>query len=480
MALMLRSVQSRSVWTRQNLVCQVGLAALVGGAAGAAGTNARAEVLLFALVGSVSVLALGWRALFGLLVGATFVTRFRIPLLGAHFMLEHFLLVACLLVMIARGRVGALINAASDRAVLLFGAYVAWSAFISVVRAPSPARSLPIVGWLALDWLLVVVVVATVHDPHALIHQGTRWLGPISAVAVGLWVAALVMHTTFGVQSDTGYNGLLAAYGLSWEANILASTVAVWAFVALTEGRARSSPAWKMTLAMACTAIVLSLTRAAIVGLGAGLGVWAVLGGQVARRTVAKTAVIGTLGMLGFFLLLPGVAQPMGARASRLLDFRNGSAQYRAGIAVMAVGDLHGLDWVTGLGTNSFGQRHLDPSVPDTPTPGYLANLPLQIVYDSGLIGAVLLGAALLTLVPRNRRRAARPVGLLVVYLACGSATSPLWFGFTWILMGIAVVARRRQESPSANRPTSSALVLDGPQGAYVSASPPFDSETEG
>lgn len=511
----------RRVWTSGSLAGLLGLAALLGAAAASVGTNPGAALILFALVGSVAVLAIGWRALFGLLIGATFVTRFRLPLLGGHFMLEHLVLVVCLLVMIARGRIGALAAAAGDRAVVLFGGYVAWSALISVVRAPSPAKSLPIVGWLGLDWLLVVVVVAAVQDPQALARQGTRWLGPMSGAAVVFWVAALVRHSSFGVQTDTGYNGLVAASGLSWEANILASTLAVWTFVALTDDRAKTSRALMAAIAVACVAILLSLTRAAVVGLGTGVVIWAILGDQLARRTVVKMAIVCTAGILGLFVLVPGVAAPVGARASSLLDFSSGTGRYRAGIAGTAVGDLHGLDWVTGLGTNSFGQRHLDPSLPDKPTPAYLGNLPLQVVYDSGLIGSLLLGAALFTLIPRNRRRAARSVGLLVVYLACGSATSPLWFGFTWILMGIAVVARRRQESASGDHHQSRGFAQGGhapvrqslghspslgrageqswsrtervvsagksdidacraPVGAYVWTSPPLSSEPDG
>jgi hypothetical protein len=162
-------------------------------------------------------------------------------------------------------------------------------------------------------------------------------------------------------------------------------------------------------------------------------------------------ALVAAVGVLGFFFFIPRLAHPVAARASTLLDFRSGTGQYRATVAAIAIGDLHGLAWVTGLGTNSFGQRHLDPSLVDKPTPGYLGILPLQVVYDSGLVGAVLLGTAVLTLIPKNPRRAARSVGVLVVYVACGSATSPLWFGFTWILFGVAVAVRRQRGAAGEN-----------------------------
>jgi hypothetical protein len=449
---MVRLGRSGLVLKPQSLTCRLGLAALLGAAVAFAGGHPSALILLFALVTALSVLALGWGALIGLTVGATFVTRFRFSVAGTHFMLEHFLLVACVLVLVARGQVAALIDAARHRAVVLFGGYVVWSAFISVVRAPSPAKSLPIVGWLGLDWLLVVViVVAAANDPQGFVRKGARWLGPTAGVAVGLWVAANVFHTTFGVQTDLEYRGLLAAYGLSWEANVLASTLAVWVFLGLTDLQARTPRSQRVALGVASLAILLSLTRAGILALGAGFGAWAVLGGQVARRRVATMALVAAVGVLGFYFFIPRLAHPVAARASTLLDFRSGTGQYRATVAAIAIGDLHGLAWVTGLGTNSFGQRHLDPSLVDKPTPGYLGILPLQVVYDSGLVGAVLLGAAALTLIPKNPRRAARSVGVLVVYVACGSATSPLWFGFTWILFGVAVAARRQRGAAGEN-----------------------------
>ena len=99
---------------------------------------------------------------------------------------------------------------------------------------------------------------------------------------------------------------------------------------------------------------------------------------------------------------------------------------------------------ITGLGTNSFGQRHLEPTLPSKPTPAYLANLPLSVLYDSGIVGFLLLAGVLVTSLPRGRRSRARALGLFAVFLVASLATSSLWFATTWIFLARGAYLRRQ------------------------------------
>jgi hypothetical protein len=77
-------------------------------------------------------------------------------------------------------------------------------------------------------------------------------------------------------------------------------------------------------------------------------------------------------------VVAPGVVKPFRTTVTQALNFSSGTALRRAQGWKPALEDIKGTAWVTGLGTNSFGQRHLDPTLPTTPTPAYLAHLPLR------------------------------------------------------------------------------------------------------
>lgn len=403
----------------------------------------RVALVIVGIAAVVFLQSLGWKVLLPVLIGSTFVTRFRPELLGLNFLPEHVVLAACLVALLIGGRHTAVVAAATDRSVLLLGAFVAWSAVVSIVRSPQPTPSLQIVGWLALDWLLLVAVLASTDDPRTIARQGTRWLGGAATIAIALWVAASAGAISFGVQLESTV-GAQGAYGLSYESNILAATLAVWAFVALTCPGIVPRRARNLIVVLAGMAIALSLTRAAVVGLAAGLLVWALMEGLLGWRVVVRMCAV-TVGVIGLsYVVAPNVVAPIATKAGRLFDFGSGNGQLRVSEWKKSLGDISGADWLVGLGTNSYGQRHLDPTRPDLRIPAYLGNLPLQVVYDSGIVGAGLLCGAVVRVIPKTRRQAARALGLLTVYVACAVATSPFWFGTTWVLMAMAVLAWRR------------------------------------
>lgn len=434
---------------RDNLVWpQVVALAIIGCAAGMSlALNPRAGLVLAGASVVLAAQVLGLPVLISLLVASTFVTHYSFEVVGVSLRVEHLVLVPCLLAVAFRGRSRPLLDAAADRTSLLFGSFVAWNGLVSVFQAPNQAASLRMVGWLALDWVLLVLLMASTDKASALAGHGVAWAGVGAVAALGLWVAAHVAHTSFGVFVDP-LSGTRAS-GLAVEPNILASTLAVWAFVALTAPKVVKPDTRAAVIAVSLAAVAVTLTRAAAVGLTAGLVLWAALHGQLARRTLARVSAVTAVVALLFVAIVPSVGEPISARTTKLLDVRGGTGRARIDVLRTARADVHGLDWVVGLGTNSFGQRHLDPTLPDEPTPAYLGNLPAQTLYDSGLVGVVLLGGVLVSILPRERGRAARALGLVVVYVLCATAATPLWLGTTWVLVAIAAVHRRqRSEAP--------------------------------
>jgi O-antigen ligase len=103
-----------------------------------------------------------------------------------------------------------------------------------------------------------------------------------------------------------------------------------------------------------------------------------------------------------------------------------------------------------GNGTGSFGQRYVYRSVNE---PGWVGNLELHLLYDSGLIG--LAGFALFTGVIGGRaarayRRSRDPLlrgtilalgGGLLSLLVAYQATEATWLAFTWVHLGLLAAA---------------------------------------
>jgi O-Antigen ligase len=427
---------NRRVLTRWN----VG-AVLIGAAIGwSLVTQPKAAVVLLALGACVAVQAIGLRRLVVVLVAATFVTRFRVVAGGFHFLPEHVVLVALLLSLALSTRLNRVYEALRSPPVMLLGLFIAWAGVTSVLRSPEPAASLAIVGWLGLDWMILICLLSAVEDRRTIERVGCVAAVAAAVVAIGLWCASSFGITAFGTQIDP-LTGARAVYGLADEANILASTLAVWLFLILT-GK-YSNRFRLLAVCIIGTAMALALTRAAIVGLVLGLVIWALLEGKVARRLAFRTLSAGAAAIVALALLAPSAVSPFTTKLGAVTTFNSGTGQLRVQSWESALGDIKGVpDALVGLGLNSFGQRHLDPTVPELDRRYYLGNLPLEVLYDTGLIGVGLLAAALAAMRPLRRAHPGRAVGLTVLFLVCSITTSAFWFGSTWLLIALALRSR--------------------------------------
>jgi hypothetical protein len=419
-------------------------------------------VMLLAVGACVAAQAIGVRRLVLVLIVATFVTRFRIVIGGFHFMPEHIVLLVALVSLAMSTRLNRVAAILRSPTVLLLGLFIAWATVMSVLRAPEQTASLAIAGWLALDWLILVLALAAIDDTETIERVGSTAAVAAAVVAIGLWVLSSAGLIAFGTQQET-LTGAPAAYGLSFEANILASTLAIWLFLILTGAR---STRFRVTaFGLLGTALVLSLTRAAIIGLLLGLAVWAVLEGKVALRRTFRSLAAGAVAIAALSLLAPSVIAPFTTKLADATEFKSGTGQLRVESWTTALGDIHGsTDALLGLGLNTFGQRHLDPTVPELDRAYYLGNLPLEIFYDTGIVGVLLLAGAVVSMRPLRRKRPGRAVGLIIIFLVCSITTSTFWFGSTWLLIAMALRGRHsRQPAPSPRAETRPVPALADP-----------------
>jgi hypothetical protein len=419
-------------------------------------------VMLLALGACLAAQAIGVRRLVLILIVTTFVTRFRIVLGGFHFMPEHVVLLIALISLAMSMRLDRVWAVLRSPTVLLLGLFIVWGGAVSFMRAPERTSSLAIVGWLALDWLILVLAMAAIEDSSKIERVGAAAAVGAAAIAIVLWGLSSAGMIAFGTQLEP-LTHAQAAYGLSFEANILASTMAIWLFLILTG--ARSARFRVIAFALLGTALVLSLTRAAIIGLVLGLVVWALLEGKVATGRVLRSLAAAAVAIAVLSVLAPSVTAPFTKKIADAATFSSGTGQLRAQSWSTAVGDIHGAgDALLGLGMNTFGQRHLDPTVPELDRGYYLGNLPLEIFYDTGFVGVLLIVAAIATMRPLRREHPGRAVGLIVIYVICSITTSAFWFGSTWLL--IAMALHRRHSRQPAREPR----VQSRPAGALADA----------
>jgi hypothetical protein len=111
---------------------------------------------------------------------------------------------------------------------------------------------------------------------------------------------------------------------------------------------------------------------------------------------------------------------------------------------------------IVGLGANSFGQRHADPSA--NGAPDHISILAVAAPYEAGLVGAAGLGIGfllvLLVFFKATRRLADRGTvaayaGAIACLLVAYEATNALNFALIWLLVGAGLAAATRPSGPS-------------------------------
>lgn len=394
------------------------------------------------------------------LLVSSMLGRFEIPFGGASLRPDHLALLPVLGGLVLRlaveSRPGSLrtvrsSNSAVSVAVIVgLALYLAVNLISSFLYAPQPTESYQIVAWLLLSFLAFLAAYSVIGR-----YVGTREAlfavlaaGFVSAaVGVVLFLLSQFTGSTFGVDRDVD----LKLYGTFFEPNIFGSfqafsTITGVALLHLRQIRGRAF-LWVATgTVLSGVALALSFTRAAWLGFFAGLLVlvfFQLRGG----RFVLLLSRLGIIVATVLVALVPtGLLENLSARFASIPDIDTGTIAFRLVRFRIAL-----YEWPTspvlGLGTNSFGQRHLDPS--QNNAPDYLPNLFLATLYDIGLVGLLILllvfGMLVWALV-RVTKSGVRESALALALL-CGMAsllvsyqgTNAFWFSYNWIVMAIAL-----------------------------------------
>lgn len=413
----------------------------------AIGPRAAAVLVLTALVVPVGALA-PLSVLVAALVVSCQLTGGRFEFGPYRFLPEHVVLLMFLGAVLLR--VPRLLLRPAAAYEMLFLAWILWNGTVSVFYSPEPAESLAIVAWMGLAWLMLWCVrsyfLAEPEHRGRILDIGAQAAALLGAAAFAMWASALAFGTGFGVQPDY-VTGSIASKGFAFEANFLGSQEMFWLYLVIRRkllGERHLSP-WQiagMVLGLVC-----SMTRAVWLAVGVVL-----VGALAARRLTTMVLPDGpgrphrrSLGQVAAGgLCLSGLVVMLGTPAAQkfraTLDFDSVTGQSRVVAWKTAWQDLEQSgSFHTGLGANSFAQRHPSPTIRGEPD--YLGNLPLSILYDGGLIGVLLFSGAILCLIARggNARGWLLNIIFVLALMIVGAATNPIWMGFVWVT--IAAIA---------------------------------------
>jgi hypothetical protein len=381
---------------------------------------------------------------------------------------------------------------------LPFMVYLAALVVSSVVYAPDRPQSLRMAFWTGLSMAGGLLAFALLSGRA---RQAIPWFRLAGGAHAG---AGIVFATLFlvlgpvilagpdpapGIQDALG--PLPKAYAFSWEANIYASLLGSLAPFAVEAMRSRFRFQTATLVVLVLLGMTLGLTRGAYIGLAAGLIAYAGVTVLRTRRlrvlAPSTVTVVGAL-VLGMFLapaLLPGGRAPTVPIDVSAPGWGRGFTSLPGGSAVGTGGVISPRppivmppppdtvtfrldrvpvaleDWTRspfiGLGANSFGERHADPS--QEGRPDHIAILAVAALYDSGIVGFLGLSIGffmiLLTLWRMSRRPGAGPsaamyMGALVCLLVAYQATNAIHFSFIWLLAGAAIASALNADSPEA------------------------------
>jgi O-antigen ligase len=342
----------------------------------------------------------------------------------------------------------------------------------SLLNAPDPGASLR-------HTAMVILITSAAWLAYGLVDTPARLELAVQAlIALALAEAAL----TFGVLAfawwrvppgaQTGLGGIAVPNGTLWEPNLLGSYLAAGGVLALAALLAAESRRWAVVLAgglaLIIAALGLSLARAAWLGFAAGALVLCV--GQVvlrmkgirlpgtARRNASLGALAAVLAVVFLVVIAPVVfpGTAAGFRSRVALGSYDPQAdpslRARAGTLQQAIPGIVAHP-IIGNGTGSFGTTYQDSKG----NPGWIANLELHVLYDSGLVGLacwlVGLGALFWVALARLRPSAATPptlkphilalVAALAGLLVAFQATEGSWLSFPWVYLGLLAGALR-------------------------------------
>jgi len=358
--------------------------------------------------------------------------------------------------------------------VLTFLAFIAWNAASTVLFSPSLGKSVAILGWLTIDLLLLAGLMSLGARAVWAENIGIRFVVPWAFAGFAMYLIA--NRTGGGVSWGTNLDSLYDVYVTrlsATEANIYAAILVFWTL--LLVARKGTDRRWMIAAAVTVPlGLIASQTRTAVFCMVMGLAVYVAY--ELVRRRRNPTplkafifgpaaVVAGVLVAYGATTALPDIGTQQRPPSSRQdtepevrsdtarpaqdklgdIDFTGGTVGFRMAVAREAAEDIRGVHLWFGNGTNTFGLRHEQPGSPGVS--GHIIMLPVQILYDAGIVGLAILsafGVVVWRHVPWRRRPIA--AALAATFIAAATLTSMFWFSVVWIILASLLRPSSRDE----------------------------------
>ncbi|MDM4761507.1 O-antigen ligase family protein [Galbitalea sp. SE-J8] len=410
-------------------------------------------------------------ALIGIVLLSSFLGRYDVVVLGFRVRIEQItpLMLAAWLVGHPALR-GSFLRAARHPVVLVFAVFIGWNVISTLLFSPDYVWSASILAWLVIDIVLLTAVMTLRDGARFLARAGAASTAPWALLGLGAFAIANLTRgaVPFGTDFDWLYE-IYVARVTAIEANIYATILILWALVATT----MIARGWRAVLPVAVLVplgLIASQTRTSVFSMLVGLGVFALATlvrdrrtPRAAGRRVLPAAVVAAALLVSFALVtlipstgtgrdapvptatagatptptyVPDPTDPETQNKLGDIDLRGGTIGFRITVAEIAAQDITGVHLWFGNGTNTFGIRHEQPGTPGVS--GHIIMLPVQVLYDGGVVGLVLLVALFGTVIAASpRRRLPAVLGVLASYAISTALTSMFWFAATWILLAV-------------------------------------------
>ncbi|MHA4848180.1 O-antigen ligase family protein [Rhodococcus sp. MSC1_016] len=412
-----------------------------------------ALIYLFAVVVFAN---LRFEVVMSTIVLASMWTGFMLPVAGINTRIDTLLMPAAVLSAVLNGRITEVKRVFREPVVLLLLAFIALNAISSIIFANVPAESLRIVIWYLSNFTVLVLALACWGRSREKLYR-LLFIGATVNVFAGL-VGWFVISAggTWGGYTDGIYGA--RASGIAFEANILAGICAIWLLIAITSTTKLHWVVW-VTILVGSGVTIMTNTRAAVIAVVVGALIFFTFRGRKVGRVLPVLLAVAT-GAWAVRLFDPETYEQIVGKLSNF-RFDNDTAVYRYDVWDIASSEPQGWSILLGMGTNSYGQRHLDPTDLTHQKAAYIGNLPLQTYYDVGIVGVVILAVAVFLVWRRGsshsrQRRLAILTGFLIISTAC----SPFFFAYFWLMIALSLA----KDSASNDGPV--AAVVDDPSSA--------------
>jgi hypothetical protein len=247
--------------------------------------------------------------------------------------------------------------------------------------------------------------------------------------------------------------------GLTYEANVLAGIATFWIAIEFVKSdKHQFGFKTRIDLAVCLLLIFASGTRAAFI---ATMLIAIVILIERVKSQKYLSLIVSFYGLclfltslitLNLFRILTD-SQTLLSRISSAFDFNAETLLYRIKVYEIAISDIRESEIIYkifGRGLNSFSQVHqIDISrVEDA----YLSNLPLAIMYDSGILGLICFTLFIAILISATLRVDRTSIAFWLVLIIATSTTNMFWFSFLWLFMTL-ISGSTGNEKANSNQP---------------------------